>query len=313
MANRIVSRLREIRNTGFGSNVGTEPERLLNKDGSFNIKKKGLSFSERFSIFHSLITMSWTRFMFYVFICYLIINTFFAVLYLCVGFDGISGTSAQALDMQFLEAFYFSTQTLTTVGYGNLSPQSTGVNLVASFEAFVGLLSFAMATGLLYGRFSRPQARLLSSTNALISPYLDGKGLMFRIANAKDSQLINVEAGMNFSIVENNGETKKRKFYFLDLEMDKINILATSWTLVHPINDNSPLHGLDLSDLVGGKAEVFYHIQAYDESYSQNVNVRSSYKFDEIVFNAKFKPILSQEDSSYNILHLDQIDDYDLV
>ena len=286
-----------ISDTGFSNRAENEGTRLLNKDGSFNVKKKGLYFLERFSVFHWLIKMSWLHFFLVMFLGYILINLFFASLYFMAGIDGLSGDHSGSVSLKFLDAFYFSSQTLTTVGYGYYSPISEFHSLLASFESFIGLMSFAMATGLLYGKFSKPKAGIVFSEKALISPYKkDEKGLMIRLANAKDNQIINLSAKMMISWVDPKSKGMSRKYYFLKLEINSINMLATSWNVVHPINADSPLYDLSIEQLAAREAEVILQLQGYDETYSQEVYTRTSYKTEEMVWGAKFNTILNHED-----------------
>lgn len=308
------TKYKEKLDSGFSSNTANEGERLLNKDGSFNIQKKGLNFFQRFSLFHSLINMSWAKFFIWLFIGYIFINLLFASSYLLIGTYRINGAHGQTGLEQFLDAFFFSTQTLTTVGYGSMSPIGILCNLIASTESFLGLLSFAMATGLLYGRFSKPKAKIIFSDKALIAPYHDKTGLMIRIANLRDSQLINMKAKILYSQIEqeSTGE-EKRKFYTLDLEISYISLLALSWTIVHPIDENSPLYDLDKKELQKRNIEIVLLLEGYDETYSQEVHTRTSYKVNEVLPNAKFISALGQNKEGKATISMDSISLYEKV
>lgn len=306
-------RKNSLLNTGFSNRIENEGDRLLNKDGSFNVRKTGLQFLERFNVFHWLIKMSWFRFFVIMFISYITINLAFASLYFLAGIEGLSGDHSNSILDQFLDAFYFSTQTLTTVGYGYFSPIGEFHSLLASFESFIGLMSFAMATGLLYGKFSKPKSGIIYSKNALISPYREeGKGLMIRIANAKDNQLINLSATLIISWINISPKGNTRKYYFLKLEMSKVDLLATSWTLVHPIDEDSPIYEMTIDDLKSKNVEIIVQLQGYDESYSQEIHSRTSYKSEEIIWGAKFISIMGH-DKDGSILKLDGLDLYELT
>ncbi|MCB9188146.1 MAG: two pore domain potassium channel family protein [Flavobacteriales bacterium] len=193
-------RLKGRSDTGFSAQSDLAGNRLLNRDGSSNIRKVGLRFIDRFHLYHALISMKLVTFLLTTLVIYLGINLLFAAGYVAIGVDSLVDSSIVKVDSQYLRAFFFSSQTLTTLGYGQMSPTGIGANILASIEAFVGLLLFALLTGLLYGRFSRPRAKLLYSDYALISPYKDlGKGLMLRFANPKKTSIINVSAAMLFS------------------------------------------------------------------------------------------------------------------
>ncbi len=302
----------ERRDVGFGSDPTTEGARLLNKDGTSNVQKDGISFLKRFSLFHTLINMNWVLFFGYLFLGFTIINVVFAFVYVVLGVDGINGTSDLGVESDFLKAFLFSTQTLTTVGYGQLNPGSTAIGLVSAVESFVGLLGFAMATGLLYGKFSKPRARLIFSDNALVAPYNDTLGIMVRLANAKSSQIIDVKADMFFAYKDKDTNGETRKFYTLPLELNRINMLATSWTLVHPLDENSPLDGMTEQDLIEADAELLIQIQGFDVTYNQQVNTRTSYKAQEFIWNAKFVRILGNTPTGKAAIDLGRLSEFDI-
>ncbi len=305
---------KSISTTGFSSIPDNEGTRLINKDGSINIQRTGLPFSERFSFFHWLINMSWLNFFGILFSGYVLINFGFGFLFYIFGIDGLSGTHATNKFDQFLEAFYFSSQTLTTLGYGAISPISTTHNLIASFESFLGLLSFATSTGLLYGKISKPKVKLVFSKNALISPYKENqRGLMIRMVNSKNDQLINVNSSLILSWLEKVDGTEIRRFRKLNLEISHIDMLASSWTIVHPITEDSPFSIWKEEQLNEFKIEVYLQIDAYDETYAQQIHTRTSFKFDEFIWGAKFHSILGHNDKGQATLQLNKFNDFDLV
>jgi inward rectifier potassium channel len=284
---------------GFGSKNYNETVRFLNKDGSVNVKRLSVGKHGGFDIYHWLITISWKKFITVVLFGYIIINTFFAAIYFLVGPEKFGGISiGHGLD-NFLQLFFFSAQTLTTVGYGHVYPNSTLISSIAAIESMFGLLGFAIATGILYGRFSRPQAYIEYSKDAVISPYKDHTAFMFRIANQKQNELIELDCQLALAI--NNPETKKREFHFLELERQKINFLPSSWTIVHPINETSPLFTYAEKELNESDAEFIILLKAINDTYSQTVYSRMSYKPKEIVWNAKFTPVKSVSNNAGGI------------
>lgn len=306
--------INSLKNTGFSSIPENEGSRLINKDGQVNLKRTGLAFSQRFNLFHWLINMSWIQFFGFLLMGYILVNTAFGLLYVIFGIDGLSGSHSDKFWDQFLDAYYFSSQTLTTLGYGAISPVGKIHNFIASLESFLGLLSFATSTGLLYGRFSRPKAKLLFTKNALISPYNESeRGLMIRLVNRNDDQLINVNASMILSWLDDINGKKERRFKKLDLEFAHIDMLVSSWTIVHPISDTSPMKGWNLEMLKELNVELFLQVDAYDQTYSQQIHTRASYKSDEIIWGAKFRKVLGSNDKGEAILKLDEFDDYDLM
>lgn len=276
---------------GFGNKNYNETVRFLNRDGSVNIKRLGVGNHVSFDVYHWLITTSWKRFISIVLLGYIMINTLFALLYFIIGADKFGGITQVSGMEDFLQLFFFSAQTLTTVGYGHIYPNSTLISSIAAIESMFGLLGFALATGILYGRFSRPKADIEYSNEALISPYKDHTSFMFRIANQKQNELIELDCQLALAI--NNPETKKREFHFLELERQKINFLPSSWTIVHPINEVSPLYAYTEKGFEESDAEFIILLKAINDTYSQTVYSRRSYKPSEIVWNAKFTPVKS--------------------
>lgn len=279
----------QSRELGFGSKNYKNTVRFINKDGSINVTRTGLGFLENIDIYHWLITVSRIRLATVILLGYIAINFLFACIYYLIGPEHFGGIDMSSESQKFIGLFFFSAQTITTLGYGHIYPIGNGASIAASFESLLGLLSFAIATGILFGRFSRPKADILYSKNILISPYQGIKGLMFRISNKKQYELIESEASINMSI--SNPETNKRDFFNLSLEISKINYLPLSWTIVHPIDDASPLYGLTLNDLVERDIEIIILIKAINDTFSQTVHSRYSYKAHEFIENAKFIPL----------------------
>jgi inward rectifier potassium channel len=300
------------KDTGFGAGSNNQGDRLLNRDGTFNVKRTGLSILERINPFHQLIMMSWPKFNTMILLVFVSLNLLFTGIYYCIGLEELVGTTHSDPFSKFIEVFSFSAQTLTTVGYGRVSPVGNLASLMASFEALLGLSGFALVTGLLYGRFSRPNAKLLSSENAIIAPYQDKTALMFRIANGRSNQLIECEAIVLFNYVEK--EKGERKFISLDLELPKVTALSLSWTIVHPIDEKSPLYGLNKEEIIDMNAEIILMFKAFDDTYSQAIHTRLSYTANELVYGAKFLPMYKRSENGYaTLLELNKIGQYQLV
>lgn len=281
----------EFKDLGFGAKISSQRSRLINKDGSFNVKRKGLPFFESLSFYHSLVEMSWLKFNALVVLAYIVINFLYALLYMLIGVDHLGGVTGTTVFEKFLDAFFFSGQTITTVGYGVIHPIGFWASTISLAESMSGLLGFALATGLLYGRFSRPNAKIMYSKSAVISPYRDITAFEFRIANARKNQLIEVETLVVLSMkVFENGHSI-RKFLELPLERKQINFFPLTWTIVHPINEESPLYGTTFEKLKESGAEFLILIKAFDETFSQSVHSRSSYTIDEIKWGGRFKSI----------------------
>lgn len=302
-------------NTGFGVNSKDSGGRFYNRDtGRANVVKKGVGVLNRYSWYHTMIYMKRGKFLFLLFLVYILLNLIFAGIYYAIGIEHLSGINKDSAIGNFTEVFFFSTQTFTTVGYGRISPTGFLTSAVATFEAFLGLLSFAIATGLFYGRFSRPQVFLKFSNKAIIAPYQDGTALMFRMAPYKNNALSEVEVKLTMAMqLEENGK-KVNKFYSLDLEIPKVNALVLSWTIVHPINEKSPLFRLNMQDIKNADTEIFAFVKAFDEVFSNTVIGRTSFIASEIEWGARFKMMYhASADNTKTVLDLSMLNNVEKV
>jgi len=278
--------------------------RAINHDGSFNVLRKGLRLRD-VNPYLKLIDTTWPRFLLFVFLAFLALNVAFAGLYLALGLEHLRGAEPEM--SAFENAFFFSVHTLTTVGYGNIYPTGGWANTVSAVEAATGLMVFALFTGLLYGRFSRPSARILFSDQALIAPYQDGTSLQFRITNARSNVLMNLEARVLLMTVDTNDGQLKRQFIDLPLERRGVYFFPLTWTIVHPIDSASPLYGKTAEDLSRLAAEILILIQGFDDTFSQMVHAQYSYRHDEIVWGAKFEPAFSVDSKGELVLEIDRV------
>ncbi|MEI9933759.1 MAG: ion channel [Ferruginibacter sp.] len=308
---KINARAKAEANTGFGVNASDNAGRFLNKDGSPNIEKRGVNLFERVSWFHTMLQLPRWKFFGIIFLFYIIINFIFASIYYIIGLQYLSGVNAASALGKFTEAYFFSAQTFTTVGYGRISPNGFIASAVASFEALIGLLSFALATGLLYGRFSKPKAYLRFSDNALLAPYKDGIAIMIRVAPYKNNYLTDAEATITVGMaVEDEGKLVN-KFFTLALEFHKVNALSLSWTLVHPIDENSPFYKFSLEDFINTQGEMLVYVKAFDDMFSNTVVARSSYTFKEIIAGAKFVMMYHRNESNNKtVLDINKLSTY---
>ncbi len=274
---------------GLGSRLSQQSRlRFLNQDGSFNAKRKGLPFFQTLNLYHFMLSISWMAFNGIVAAFYFLTNILFAFGYVLCGPGALQGSTAMTFGDRFLEAFFFSVQTLATIGYGTMSPHGLAANILVTLEALVGLMGFALATGLLFSRFSRPSAKIIFSKNAVIAPYKDITGFMFRIANERTNELIEVGATVVLSRNETIDSKPVRKFYPLTLERPSVMFMPLHWVIVHPINALSPLYGVTKESFDASDAEILILLVGTDETFSQAVHARSSYKNHEVVWDAKF-------------------------
>lgn len=287
------------RDLGFGSLVSQQRHvRLLNRDGSFNVRRRQ-SWLDSVASYHALMTMSWPAFIGLLASCYAFLNATFALLYLSLGRDALQTTNPPELTPRFVKAFFFSIDTFSTIGYGNIVPVGRAANALVGVEAFCGLLGLALATGLLFARFSRPTAKILFSTNAIVAPYNGMSAFEFRIMNAKTNEIIELGARVLFSKFENDGGNRIRKYHQLQLEREKVVFFPLPWTIVHPIDENSPMFGLSREDLIAHDAEFLILLTGTDETFSQTVHARSSYRAEEVVWGAKFASVYKYDEHGH--------------
>lgn len=288
----------ELNDLGFGAKVTQNTKRrLLDRDGSFNVKRRGQSFLASLHLYHALLNMPWWHFHLVIVSGFLGVNALFALLYILAGPEAVGGAVRLPLNQHFAQAFFFSVQTFTSVGYGQLTPNGLTANVIATADAFFGLLSFAFATGLVFARFARPTAKIIFSRVALVAPYREITGFQFRIANERNNQLVDLHIRVLFSRLETVRGRRIRTFDELELERKQVVFFPLHWTIVHPIDEQSPLAQYTETKLRNADAEFLILLTAFDETFSQTVHARSSYKFDEVIWGAKFRSMLDGVDS----------------
>lgn len=301
--------------TGFGVQPNQLGERFVNKDGSFNIEKTGLPFLKRTSLYSNLLALKWPTFLMFIILFYLTVCLIFTFFYALVGAEQFTGMLSTTRWGQIKEMFFFSTQSFTTVGYGRINPIKDGADIIASIETMFGWLFFALVTGLLYGRFTQPKAYLLFSENALYAPYRGGWALMFRVVPYKSNHFLtnaNIVVNIAFQITEEG--KSEYKFYTLKLERTQVDALSMNWTVVHPIDDESPLLHLNQEDMKIADLELFIQINGFDHIFSSTVMQRTSYTFREIIWHAKFKPMYHESaNGQTTIVDLNKLNDFESV
>jgi inward rectifier potassium channel len=280
--------------------------RIINDDGTFNVRREGSSWRDIHPYLY-LINMGWPAFLGTVFVAYAIANLIFACIYAAIGIDQLDGANAPTALHRFLNLFFFSSHTLSTVGYGNISPRGIGANSVAAVEALFGVLGLAVATGLLFGRVSRPSAKIGFSESMVIAPYQDGSALEFRVANRRSNSLVELDARLVMMRVQTEDGVPKREYDMLRLERPNVIFLPLTWTVVHPIDQDSPLFGKTAEDLRELQVEFLILIKAYDDTFSQVVLARRSYRHDEVVWGRRFAPAFFVDDGGGLVVKLDQV------
>lgn len=244
----------------------------------------------RHDLYHWLLVISWSKFLFLVSLFYLIINCLFALVYLFTG-DGIANAEVGS----FHDAFFFSIQTLSTVGYGSMYPQTIPTQILVTIEVLVGLLSVAILTGLMFARFSRPTARIIFSDVAVICPFNGIPTLMFRAANGRENRILEAQIKVNLVRNEISSEgLQLRRFYDLQLLRSQTPIFGLSWLVMHPIEENSPLFPTNLQQLAAVQGEIWITLTGLDETFSQTIHARHSYRVSDILQNSRFVDIFGQ-------------------
>ncbi|HKB45641.1 MAG TPA: ion channel [Chitinophagaceae bacterium] len=309
-SNRInpVSKLNN--DTGFSTTGNINGSRFINRDGTFNLRKTGWSFWRRYSIYYRMISIPLWQFIAIIFIFYIGINLLFTFIYIFIGAAELTGMIAKDGWKMFKEIYFFSTQTFTTVGYGRVNPVGDAASSVAAIEALTGFLSFALATGLIYGRFARPRAHLAFSDDALIAPYRGKTALMFRFVCYKEQHaLTDVTVQVNLAMLIQEDGQANYKYYDLPLERSKIESLPMNWTVVHPIDEQSPLLGFSADDLKTADAELYVLVKGFNDVYSNTVLQRTSYTYDEIKINHRFTPMYKETETG-TILELHKLNKF---
>ncbi len=287
---------------GFGAVVSRESrQRLLNRDGTFNVERAGLSHAESWSAYHTLLTTSWTRFVALLVAFYVVSNTLFAVAYLACGPQALVAPDGDWPGPGFWRAFFFSVQTFATIGYGHVHPTGLAANLLVTLESLYGLLGFALFTGLLFARFSRPSANILFSRAAVIAPYREGRAWMFRIANKRRSELFELQVQVIFSWFAEVDGRRQRRYQALSLERDRVSFFPLTLTVVHPIDAASPLRDMDEQALHQTQGEFLVLLSAIDEGFQASVHARSSYDARDVAWGKRFVSVFDGSNSQGTI------------
>ncbi len=284
-------------------------KRTINDDGTFNVRRRGSTWHDIHPYLY-LVNLSWPKFIGIIVLAYTAVNVLFAAIYFSLGPGQLEGIHAKTDGDRFLQMFFFSSHTLSTVGYGNIAPHGIPGNIVAAFEALAGVLGLAVATGLLFGRVSRPSAKLGFSDNVLVSPYQEGTSLQFRLVNRRPNNVMDVEARVMLMVVEEVNGIPKRRFEILKLERPSVLFLALTWTVVHPIDTDSPFYGKSIDDLRKMQAELLVMIKAFDDTFSQTVYASYSYRHDQFVWDKRFVPAFRVDEGGNLELDLRKIGEW---
>ncbi|HEX2617114.1 MAG TPA: ion channel [Flavobacteriales bacterium] len=298
----------QVEDPGIGTSFEHPLKRLMGKDGQFIIRREG-ELSGLREGFIALVTMSVPRLIGTFIAGYLGMNLFFGSLYMAIGVHHIGNADMSTLATQWMSAIGMSVQTLTTVGYGSLYPNAPAAWVLAAVEGVFGILGFSLISAVIYARFARPTTRLAYSEKALIAPFKDGWAFMLRLANRRSTLMVEIEARLLLVMAHVDDEGERLNYYNLKLQLEKVNFMPLSWTLVHPITPESPLAGLSHADLVQRRAEVILILKGIDEGYMQQVITRHSYRYDEIAWGGRYVRAFNVKDGHMR-LDLEKLSEY---
>ncbi len=266
-------------------------QRVVTRDGELStIVRLGEMRSPWQDLYHQLLTLSWPVFVLLLALAYLTINALFALAYLAR-----DGGIANARPGSFVDALFFSVQTMASIGYGNMYPQTNYANWLVVLEAFIGLMLLAMATGLCFARFSLPKARIMFSRCAVVAPVNGVPTLMFRTANQRRNRILEARLWVTLVRDEITAEGEFfRRFYDLPMVRSQSPLFALSWTAMHVIDPQSPLHGETPDSLAAAHAEVIVILTGMDETLSQTIHARHSFIAEEIFWGYQFIDVLGE-------------------
>lgn len=274
------------------------------QDGQFQIDGAGAWYSYWRDPYHLLLTLSWNGFLTFIVLSYVAINSLFALLYLAGG-DCI----ANARSGSFLDAFFFSVETLASIGYGAMYPRTDYANLIVTIEAMVSLVGVAVLTGLAFARFSRPTARVIFSRVAVIAPQEGTPALIFRAANQRRNQILEAQLRVHLMRDEIRADGQfMRRIYDLPLLRDQSPSFVLSWLAVHTIDESSPLYGMAAESMIETNATIVISLSGIDETVAQVVRARHTYAASDIVWNSQFVDIIRHTNDGhryidYNYFH----------
>jgi inward rectifier potassium channel len=263
---------------------------IVRQNGRLNIVGMGKWYSYWRDPYHLMLTLPWSGFLALTVLGYVVANALFALAYLAGG-DGIEN----ARPGNFLDAFFFSVQTMASIGYGVMHPRTVYTNVLVTVEALTGLMGLAVGTGLMFARFSRPTARVIFSRVAVITSYEGVPTLMFRAANQRRNQILEaqIRVGLGRDEVSVEGQSMRR-VYDLNLIRSQNPLFSLSWTAMHRIDEQSPLYGVTPESLDKAEATLVVTLSGLDETVLQTIHARHTYASRDILWNMRFVDIISK-------------------
>lgn len=284
--------------------------RLTSRLGRFNVMSVGASAPRWMDFYHYLMSLPWFLFFTFFITTYLAVNFVFAAYYFSLGHGALGGMKYANEWERALECFFFSVQTLATIGYGRISPENIPANIGVTIEAIFGILMMAIGTGLFFSRFSRPTAKIIFSDKAIITN-LDGVPcLVYRLANSRMNQIAEARVHLEvvYDEVTKEGESF-RSFTPLKLERDFNPVFAISWTCIHPIDNTSFLFNKTEKDFRDLDISFITTVTGVDDIFSQSIYARYSYATEDILWNRRFADILGEDKDGTIVMDIGKIHD----
>jgi len=303
---------REYTDLGFGRVVAQQVRgRFLSHDGEPTSRKYGLGAQRIERFYLRALNAPLPVFLAWALGALLLLNGFFTLAYLALGPGAVHGWDVLGLSDPFLRAFSFSVGVFTTTGTGPMYAVGATATWLVVFESFFGPFVLVATGGLLIARLTRPRMRLRFSESAVVAPYEDGRGLMFRIVNVQPGELSDVQVRVSLTLLEETDGRRERNFYPLTLERNSVDLFTLHWTVVHPITAESPLRGVTPESLRAAQAELLILVNAHEETFSTRVTARASYWWDEIRWDAKFASIFASATDGVLAIDVDRLDRLD--
>jgi inward rectifier potassium channel len=260
-----------------------------------NLKARGVQRKMHEDVYHYLLKTSWVKVFGLLFFIFLLLNAIFTCLYLFGG-DCLEHARYASFANSFIDSFFFSLQTITTIGYGNIYPKNLYAEVIVFIEAFCGLIIEAMATGLMFAKFSIPQARIVFSNNVVINKRNGKDTLMFRVANERGNHIVEAHTTVVLSVNDITEEGDQGRI-LIDLELIRKStpVFALSWSVFHVIDEKSPLYNKTAKDFEKLDAMIFVSIVGIDNTSGQTIHTRHAYNYHDILCNSRFQDILKQD------------------
>ena len=268
--------------------------------GPREVETRGLAAGFWTDLYHRSMTVHWPVFFGSAALIFIVLNAIFAVIY-WLGHEPIANVAANL--PQPLSMFYFSVETLATVGYGDMHPQTDYGHVVATVEIFTGMSFLAVMTGLIFARFSRPKARFVFARHPVVGTYQGQRTLMIRVANARHNTISQATARLWLFRVENTKEREKfRRYYELRLERNEHPMFSLSWTLLHVIDKTSAFYGLTADDFAAGEGALILTLGGVDDNSAQRLYARQIYSAHDIRWQHRYRDITSVSDDGRLVL-----------